>query len=157
MKTELVSSKTFYKTLAELNDLNVEVTLVVCTKVNLKKSSPYYGVRKRATVKALLNYNYVEQMRRLDQEFEPSEDGAAWGERVEGTPLIEHRENRYLDCWIVESLGHSYYWPETGKAASTLKVEAELPDKNGDSKVRRYKLESVTSYELDGVLYLPAS
>ena len=76
---------------------------------------PKRGVKKVARVNVIfgsgLNYLSVINRRRkkigLDSIYSPQK--RPWGIRVNGTPFIEHKGNRYLNCLVIRQLSAKYF------------------------------------------------
>ena len=130
-----------------------EVVLVIETPVKLPKKSPLFGINKVATVKVAVNFNYLERARQVDPSFEfakkepGEEEKGTWGAKLMGTPLVEHKGELYLNCWVVESLGYEYY-SASGEVLDKAKVHDQLPERRDSMPVRRYKLTNIKSVKL---------
>jgi hypothetical protein len=84
-------------------------------------------------------------------DFEPKP--RAWGVRVEGTPLIEHKENFYLDV-VFESPGETQYFLD-GEKIEREDIEGLEDKKEGEQGgleekvyIRTISLESLGHVEL---------
>lgn len=141
------------------------------TPVKLKggKKNPQQGrvtkVMRGAQVMSFSNTNgsaYAAMVkRRLEQEGKDADSfevGArAWGERIAGTPFVEHKGNHYLEV-IFLTAGETEYQLD-GQPVQEVDIEG-LPDKpesNGQGGlerkvvIRTFKLENVTELRAYGL------
>lgn len=113
-------------------------------------------VTKRSRVNVTINFNYgnsvnYQREREDGEDFEPFEpEPRKWGERVEGTPLVEHKGRFYLEAKIERVLETEYIGPD-GNTIDREDMEDYLYSSSGSSRqdvedpviLRDYKLESI--------------
>ena len=109
------------------------------TQVKLKggKKNPFQGrvtkITKGSSVMLFTNKssNGYENMvkRRLEQEGKDAQSFAlkprAWGQRIENTPFVEHKDKKYIECIFIKG-GDSVYMVD-GVEVSKDQIEG-LPD-----------------------------
>jgi hypothetical protein len=76
---------------------------------------------------------------------------AAWGERLEGSPLIQHKGKEYLQCIVLEEGDVSYTL--FGKPVDRAVIEGDSRTNQRlpvglEVSVRTYKMESITALQL---------
>lgn len=96
------------------------VSIVLNTVPKMNKNvekgvpNPYYGrVTKRAYYGVLIGFNYENSVN--NQLFREGKEGdfeavaRAYGEHVEGTPVIEHNGKFYLQCKLQRTISTQFY------------------------------------------------
>lgn len=109
-----------------------EIIVETITEPKMRKTdNPYYGgVTKVSRVRLKVNL--------------PPEGDLPWGQRVDGTSLITHKGEAYVQGEVVESLGYEYRYQ--GVLISPETVHSFLPPlKEGDSKIRTYKISNISA------------
>lgn len=141
------------------------------TQVKLKggKKNPFQGrvtkMTKGSTVMLFTNKNSngYENMvkRRLEKEGKDAESFAlkprAWGQRIENSPFVEHKDKKYIECIFIKG-GESVYMVD-GKEVSKDEIEG-LPDAkpSDDSQggvenkvvIRTYAIDSIEKMRVLG-------
>lgn len=140
----------------------VRLNFSTIPKLKGGKSNPHQGRIQKITTGAIgilytsgkgyfekVNEGLIAEDKAPDFEPKPR----AWGVRVEGTPLIEHKENFYLDV-IFESPGETQYFLE-GEKIEREDIEGLEDKKEGEQGgleekvyVRTISLESLGHVEL---------
>ena len=86
-------------------------TIYTITTPKFKKGGPQ-GVVKHSKTQVMLNSIYRNvinnQLRREGKEpYEPQP--RAWGQRIKGTPLVEHKGKYYLETQYLKTIETKYY------------------------------------------------
>jgi hypothetical protein len=72
-----------------------------------KTGNPYYGARKRSAVNGIINWIYESAVnrQRVREGLQPDFKAypRKWGQRIKGTPLVEHNGNFYLEMKVQQS------------------------------------------------------
>lgn len=140
-------------------------TLITETDARLRKTgNPYGNVRKVSRVNVCLGFKYEAAVNRqlvregAAADFQAAE--RAWGEHVEGAPLVENKGKLYLNAKVERSLGHEYF-AEDGTPLSHADVAPFLPAKGANRQgtekeiiVRTYSLDSIRSLAYGGEQYV---
>lgn len=123
---------------------------------------------KQSTVNGVINWNYEKAVNRQqsreggDATFEAKP--RKWGQRIKGTPLVEHKGHLYLEIKIERVLSTEYFVrrPVDGafqtvtknEISQYLKPSRSSAANQGVSKeiiLRDYKLENVTIIRMNGI------
>ena len=142
------------------------VTLLTRTEPSMNKGgNPFHGkVFKISRVNGVANFKYANSVNRQRgregkvEDFRP--EPRKWGQRVEGTPLVFHKGQTYLELKVERSLGHSYVWAN-GDVMSDEEVEQlkshlrkrKQPETQGTDKeiiLRDYKLSNIIAITMNG-------
>jgi len=146
------------------------VTIVARTEPGMNKTgNPYMGkVFKVSRVNGMIGFRYENAVnKQLAREGEVADFVAKprkWGTHIDGTPLIEHKGNYYLEMKVEKSLDHRYE-DASGNELDDVTldlVRAFMPVKNkpvsqGTEKeiiCRNYKVEKILSITYRGTCYL---
>lgn len=149
------------------------VTIVTRTEPGMRKTgNPFVGkVVKISRVNGMLGFNYSNSVnRQLEREGEVADFVAQprkWGIRIEGTPLVEHEGNFYVEMKVEKSLGHRFEWTDNGTILDDKAIEdmkAFMPIKSSSSSqgtdkeiiLRDYKVASIIAITYRGHCYLVA-
>lgn len=99
MKTKFITEQQLLDTLIKLRGATF-ATIVAETEPKVKKDCPYKPVKKLTRVNVTINGNYenmVNNQRGREGKSQTFESmPRAWGERIQGTPVITHKGNYYL-------------------------------------------------------------
>lgn len=120
-------------------------------------------VTKRSRVNVTINFNYgnsvnYQREREKGEDHEPFEpEPRKWGERVEGTPLVEHKGNFYLEAKVEHVLSTEYIGPN-GNTIDREDLEDYLYSSGESSRqdiedpviLRDYKLGSIRQISVNG-------
>jgi hypothetical protein len=140
----------------------VRLNFSTTPKLKGGKSNPHQGRIQKVTTGAIgilytsgkgyfekVNEGLIAEGKAPDFEPKPR----AWGVRVEGTPLIEHKENFYLDV-VFESPGETQYFLD-GEKIEREDIEGLEDKKEGEQGgleekvyIRTISLESLGHVEL---------
>lgn len=128
------------------------VTIVAVTAPKLKKGCPLNNVVKISVVNGMTGGKYANAVNNAqerggeERDFIPSP--RKWGNRIEGTPLVEHKGKHYLELHVLRSLGTMYH--VDGKEV-TEEVRPYLQDSPSTPVVwRDYALENIKEVRMDG-------
>ncbi len=157
-----------------LDDINGATFIGIDTETSVKlkggKGNPLQGkVTKKtlgASVMVFTNANssaYGDMVkRRLVKEGKDPESfelgKRAWGERIKGTPFIEHKEQKYLEAIFLNS-GKSEYFVDGIKTPKedieglpVVKVNEESQGGLEDKVIiRTFKVDSIIGMRIDGM------
>jgi hypothetical protein len=137
------------------------VTLVTRTETTLP------CVYKVARVNGMIGFRYENSVNnQLDREGKEADFVAKprkWGTHIEGTPLVEHKGNYYLELKVENSLDYRYE-SIAGIELDKDEINKQLPPKKsypnqGTDKaiiLRDYKVENILSMTYRGHCYLVA-
>jgi len=146
------------------------VTIVTMTDPTMRKTgNPFVGnVKKVSRVNGMIGWSYENavnnQLAREDKTAEFVAKPRKWGTRLNGTPLVEHKGNFYLEMKVERSLGYRYEDLQGNPLddATMAQVKAFMPIKakpqtQGTDKeiiLRDYRLSSILSITYKGTCYL---
>lgn len=150
-----------------------------------KEPCPFENVVKRISVSCIINKNYANAVNRqtlADNGIDPSGNekviadklqrlglpvftpkSRTWGEKIKGTPVIEHKGSHYVECIFREQDGHRIsflgYFDKHGNKIDESELEGYLPAKKrsntqshneNEEFVRSYKADSMKVVRLHG-------
>jgi hypothetical protein len=161
----MASKGTTFATLQTSTTVKMNKTAVVEFVMNGEKqtekvSNPYHGnITKASRVNVLLNGTYKNAMTKAlrqigelsdTEEYEPKQ--RAWGERVDGSAIIEHNGGFYLDCRPLHVYETEYFL--NGSPINKKEFEMFMPKKK-DSVVTSvsYKLDSIVEMNFNHETY----
>lgn len=160
---KLVTREELRKMLAELKG-NTFATIVSETVPKmLKTGNPFINrVKKTSRTNVAIGFNYTNsvnnQLLREGKENDFEALPRKWGERIKGTPLVEHKGKCYLECKIEKSI--DYVYTLDGEEIGIELIQEFLPAKSesrqGTEKeifVRDYDLESIRQITMKGEVY----
>lgn len=147
------------------------VTIVAETEPDLRKTgNPYIGCKKISRVNGVINWIYENAVnRQREREGQPvNADGyiehfeslpRKWGQRIHGTPFVEHKDNTYLELKVERSLGHEYR--HNGETLTDEQVAPFLPKKKEGERqkvdkpviLRDYNLTNIVQISVGGEVY----
>ena len=157
-------------TLSELKSALLErkgttfVTIVAETDPKLRKrGNPYAGrVTKRSRVNGAIGWIYGNGVnrQRVREGLEPdfTAHPRKWGERIKGTPFVEHKGNTYLELKVERVLGTEYLLD--GKTIDRSLIEEWLPKRKPEGErqqvespviLRDYNLANIKAIAFDGI------
>ena len=137
------------------------VTIVAETQPRMRKTdNPYAGhVIKRSRVNGAICWIYKNAVQKqldkqeIDVEFQPQE--RKWGERLQGTPFVEHKGKLYLEMKVERSLDSVYIDVRTGEEVDKEKLQPFLQDPPDSVVVLRdYALENIKQIAMKGALHI---
>jgi hypothetical protein len=140
------------------------VTICAQTIPNMrKKDNPYKDVIKISRVNGIIGCVYTNAVNRQriredsDPDFEA--EPRKWGQRIIGTPLVEHKGKYYLELKVEKSLGHEYELYNERipfeKIKEFLRLPPDMPKQGLDKEVilRDYDLANITSITINDQYY----
>jgi len=140
------------------------ITIVAETDPRLnKRGNPYSGrVIKRSRVNGAINWIYGNGVnrQRIREGLEPdfTAHPRKWGERIKGTPFVEHKGRTYLELKVERVLGTEYLLD--GKPIDRSLIEEWLPKRKSESGrqevekaviLRDYELVNIRVVTFDGI------
>lgn len=126
-----------------------------------KTDNPYVGTVKRSAVNGVINWGYElavnRQRLREGMEADFSAYPRKWGQRIKGTPLVEHRGQYYLEV-KVQKANCTYYIGTTEVSHADIApwLRPASPHRQGVSKeiiLRDYSLENIKAVVYAGETY----
>lgn len=127
-----------------------------------KTDNPYFGrVEKVSRIRALVgpwNYTHEVNVKRIKEgkfaDFSPA--GRKWGHRVAGTPFVEYRGDKYVECNVLEVISTEFL--VDGRLATdgeVTEIQGFIPGREEGARqglddpivVRDYKVESIEQVE----------
>lgn len=140
---------------------NKFVTLKTRTPVQMNKTdNPFHGrVEKISDINGMIGFKFQNSVNaQLARDGEDADFVAGprkWGERREGTPLVEHKGAFYLEV-KVEHAGQPTYLLDSEPITPEQFAELEdflPPPKNETVVLRDYKLDRIIQLNMDGHQY----
>lgn len=142
------------------------LTIETLTSIAARKTGNPYGlIFKRAKINGMANWIYENSVNAQRSREGITADFEAhprnWGARIDGTPLIVHKGQMYLELKVQASLGYTYETADSTPLANAL-VEPFLPAKRDESGrqgtekaviLRDYKICNILSATIDGQTY----
>lgn len=128
-------------------------TTAISMVVETQKRLPGIGdVIKAAKVNAMIGFNFQNSvnnsLERDGQDSDFKSQTRKWGQRIQGTPLVKHKGNYYLESKVERILGAAYR-DLNGKILEGIKEEPS------DQRVtlRDFKLDSIRILKFKGEEY----
>lgn len=127
--------------------------------------NPFRGqVVKVAVVNGIINFYYENSVNNQRVREELPDDFVAfprkWGQRIAGTPLVEHNDKTYLELKVERSLGHEYRHRDTGQVIPKELIRPFLkpryPSRQGVEKeiiLRDYALPNILKIRMKNEEY----
>lgn len=124
--------------------------------------NPYGQIFKRATVNGLANWIYRNAVnRQLLREDKPADfkpHPRQWGSRIQGTPLVLHAGETYLEIKVQHRLSCFYQRADGTPIAESLIADYLPPARNETGRqgtttpviLRDYPIKNILSFTLDG-------
>ena len=147
------------------------VTIVARTEPKMRKTGNPFGsgeVFKVARVNGMIGWNYANSVNNQREREGGTADFVAkprhWGERIDGTPLVEHKGNYYLEMKVEKSLDYRFE-DSSGvelddstideiKRFLPVKKQAETQQTEKPIILCDYKVAGILSITYKGVCYL---
>lgn len=140
------------------------VTIVALTDPRMRKrGNPYIGrVLKRSTVNGAIGWIYQNSVNRerarenLEPDFEAFP--RKWGQRIKGTPFVEHKGKTYLELKVERALSTEYLLD--GEVVDKSVIEEWLPKRKPEGErqevdrpiiLRDYDLANIKAITFDGI------
>jgi hypothetical protein len=125
------------------------------------KNCPLKGLIKRSKVNGAIGIHYTNSVNNQRIREEKEADFVAqprtWGIRLEGTPLVQHKDNYYLEVKVQSTQKPDYFF--NGKRIDSEEVKPYLPqnktrqDLNKEVILRDYNISSIKRIKIDGNEY----
>lgn len=139
------------------------VTIETETDPRMRKTNnPYSGhIVKRSKVNGMIGWNYTNSVNnQRDREGNREEFVAKprkWGQRIIGTPLVEHKESYYLELKVERAMGSTFVDVRTGNEVPKETLLEWLPKPSTSSRqdvekeiiLRDYKLDSIVKIRIN--------
>jgi len=132
-----------------------------------KKNNPYFDkVTKFMKANVFINFNYENSVNKvLDKEGkEPyfKASSRVWGTRIQGTPLVEHKGNYYLECRFLKYVKSTYIFDNHVIPESILNdyvYEGNNSEHQGVSWeneiiLRDFKIENILQIKFNKEVYI---
>lgn len=145
-------------------------TIITRTEPNMRKGgNPFVGnIFKISRVNGIINWHYVNSVNNQREregkvaDFVPQP--RKWGQRIEGTPLVEHKGHHYIELKVERSLGHEYVYAN-GDSFSTedlqrlqlFLVKSKQPETQQTDKeiiLRDYDIGNIIAIVYGGTQYI---
>lgn len=142
------------------------VSLKACTDARLrKKNNPVGPCWKLANIVGMIGWSYANSVNNQrareghDEHFEALP--RPWGERIKGTPLVEHKGKYYLEVKIEQILDVTYARNSDWELVTYDAISMFLPDKRVNERAETekniyptdYAIENIREIKIDGVVY----
>ena len=146
-----------------------QITLRAVTNPKVKAACPFRDtLEKESRIVGVIGANYqatvqVRQVACAGVEPDFQAEKPTWGQRINGSALIEHKGKHYVEVFVEESIFPSYRY-----AGGELKASQVTPylyskgsatqdaaglEKRDQVKVARYSLESLREVTINGITY----
>lgn len=116
----------------------VIATVTVYSDARARKTgNPFGKIFKRTKINGVLNFKYVNSVnnQRVREggtpDFVPA--ARAWGVRIEGTPIVEHKGNVYVEMKVERCLSTEYF-DDSGSPLSEKHVKDYLPQHSSSAE-----------------------
>lgn len=138
------------------------LTLETETQPKMRKTgNPFLGAVKVAQVNCVVNFNYAnsvnKQRVREDKEADFEAEPRKWGERIQGTPIVEHKGQYYLEAKIENSKSkfilNGQEIPEDQIQPYLYSSKSSRQGVEKEVKLRDFKLDSVKGIKYQGKHY----
>ena len=142
------------------------VTIITATEPKLKKTNPFGIITKKSVINGIINFNYTNAVnRQRNREGNEQEFTAAtrsWGQKVAGTPFVEHNGQYYLTIKVEKTEKPEFVDPN----GNTVNVEDLQQHFYASSRssgrqmvadaviTRDFKLSNVTAIKMNGEQYM---
>lgn len=140
------------------------VTIVALTDPRMRKrGNPYIErVLKRSTVNGAIGWIYQNSVNRerarenLEPDFEAFP--RKWGQRIKGTPFVEHKGKTYLELKVERAISTEYLLD--GEVVDKSVIEEWLPKRKPEGErqevdrpiiLRDYDLANIKAITFDGI------
>jgi len=130
-----------------------------------KTNNPYFDkVTKFMKANVFINFNYEKSVNRVrekegnDEVFEASK--RVWGTRIQGTPLVEHKGNYYLECRFLKHCKSTYLFENKvidDSDISDFIYEGSNAEHQGvfeEVILRDFKIESILQIKFNKEVYI---
>ena len=139
------------------------ITIVAVTDPRMRKrDNPYIGrVQKRSTVNGAIGWIYQNSVNRerAREDLQPDFEAfpRKWGERISGTPFVEHKGSTYLEMKVERVISTEYLLD--GEPVDRSVIEEWLPKHKSEGArqeverpviLRDYNLPNITSITYGG-------
>ena len=168
MTTNTISRFTLASLLAAIT-APTQIILRAVTTPKVKAACPYRDtLKKESRIVGVIGANYqatvqVRQIACAGVEPDFKAEKPTWGQRINGSALIEHKGKHYVEVFVEESIMPSYRYeggelkasqvtPYLYSKGSATQDAAGL-EKQDQVKVARYSLESLREVTINGVTY----
>jgi hypothetical protein len=145
----------------------VSVVMVTAPAMNKKvngEANPFYGrVQKRTYRSVMIGFRYENSVNNQRQREEKETDFVAlprrWGVHIEGTPLIEHEGNLYLECKVERVIGNQYLLDgevvedEVVKPYLAVRKQSSRQEVDNEVILIDVKLENIETIVMNGDTY----
>jgi len=125
------------------------------------KNCPLKGLIKRSKVAGVLNGNYTNMVNNQRTREEKEADFVAkdrtWGSRIEGTPIVFHKDNHYVEVKVQSTQKPDYFF--NGNRIDSSDVKPYLPQikanqgLDNDVVLRDYNISSIKRIKIGGNEY----
>lgn len=143
------------------------VSIVTKTTPRMRKTdNPFYDkVEKVSKVNGIINWRYSNavnnQRKREGKEDDFQAVERRWGQRIKGTPLVEHKGKYYLEMKVERKLNSEYIHKEKGEKLDMEQLGAFLYTNSSSKRqnlekevvLRDYKLDSIDTIKMNGEEY----
>ena len=142
------------------------VTITTRTDPRLRKTgNPYAGnVVKVQALNGVLNYDYEASVNRQRSREDKPEgfkaEARQWGQRVAGTPIVEHKGKSYLSVKVERCLWRRFETIDTGEMIDPTMLDPFMPAKSASRQgvereviERTISLDSIVSVRMNGQTY----
>lgn len=161
-----ISQQQLQVLLRDIKGAQPATIVAVTTPTMTKTDNPYMGrVNKMQMTNIFINFIYENSVNRQRLREDETPDFVAhprkWGQRITGTPLVEHKGKFYLEA-KVEKVFDSVYYID-GAQADTKLLTPFLPTKHSNADhqgvekeiiVRDYSLDNIREIKMLGEHYI---
>lgn len=162
-----ISQQELVQLLRDVKGAKPATILAITIPAMRKTGNPYVDkVTKMQTSNVFINFNYANNVNtarfRNDEETGFVAKPRHWGQRIAGTPLVEHKGNYYLECRFMKASTPIYMIDGQPTQKSVLEPWLQESTSNAEHQglteeteiiVRDFKLINVKEIKLDKVHY----
>ena len=125
-----------------------DIELTISTNARMrKKDNPFPEAIKVQTLRCSVNFDYEKVMSEVHGSWVAEE--RKWGKHVEGTCLIKHKGEHYVQVHVLEASDPTYAHKGKRIPAELLIPYLYPPS---DAKVRDIKVSNIASFGIKGIV-----
>ena len=129
-----------------IGDEPTDIVITISTDARMrKKDNPFSNVIKVQTLRCSVNFDYERVMSKEHGSWVV--ENRKWGKHVEGTCLIEHKGQRYVQVHVLE-IGDPMYAHDGKRIPAELLLPYLYP--SSESAVRDIKVSNIASLGING-------
>lgn len=140
----------FLKTVSDEQEVVFEYTSIPTVHL---RNIPYADIKKHATIRGRINFSYASEIAAESPGYTPGP--RVWGQRLQKTPLVEHKGILYLEVIVAEKT--SEYYTSEGNVLTEEQIKPHLKDTAPTNyslvRPRDFKVSGIPRFVLAGKEY----